>query len=278
MADQQRKKSPRQRYGEELRYQRESAGLTQATLGERIILSPSMIAHIEAGRRKPRLDDAQRLDKELNTGGFFERFLDSLDVVEVADHFEAALEAEQTATAISEYAVSFVPGLLQTPAYARAVLRTLQPNPIPDEVDKNAVNRMRRAEILKNLSSPTVWIVLNENVLRTVVGGPETMAEQLRHILALARSGRILIQVIPHSAGAHACMSSMLKLMRFDDAPDLAYVEGLFTGNLMDDPAMVQKCKDAYDLARAAALPPDASLDLLATVAEEYSHGRPAHP
>jgi transcriptional regulator with XRE-family HTH domain len=278
MADQQRKKSPRQRYGEELRYQREAAGLTQAALGDRVVLSPSMIAHIEAGRRKPQLADAKRLDKELESGGFFERFLDSLDVTEVADHFEAALEAEQTAIAISEYAVSFVPGLLQTPAYARAVLRTLEPNFIPAEIDKFVVNRMRRADILKNPSSPTMWIILNENVLRTVVGNPETMAEQLRHILALAQSGRILVQVVPHSAGAHACMSSMLSLMRFDDAPDLAYVEGLFTGNLMDDPAMVQKCRDAYDLARAAALPSEASLDLLATVAKEYSHGRPSHP
>ncbi|GHJ35139.1 helix-turn-helix transcriptional regulator [Streptomyces sp. TS71-3] len=278
MAGQQAKKSPRQRYGEELRLRREAAGLTQVALGELVVLSPSMIAHIEAGRRKPQLEDARRLDRVLNTGGFFERYLDSLDVVEVADHFVAALEAEQTAIAISEYAVSLVPGILQTPAYAREVYRTSQPNPIPSEIDKLVVNRVRRAEILKDPLSPTMWFVLNENVIRTEVGGPKAMAEQLQHILALAHGGRILVQVVPRSSGAHACMNSMLSLMRFDDSPDLAYVEGLYTGNLIDDPAMVQKCKDAYDLARASALSPDASQDLLGKVAEEYSHGRPAHP
>jgi len=69
-------------------------------------------------------------------------------------------------------------------------------------------------------------------------------------------------------------MGSMLSLMRFADAPELAYVEALYTGNLIDDPLMVQRCKDAYDLARAAAMPPDASLDLLEEVAEDYMNAK----
>jgi hypothetical protein len=145
---------------------------------------------------------------------------------------------------------------------------------VPEDVDKRVVNRMKRAELLKDTESPTVWFILNENVIRAQVGGPEVMAEQLRHIVALARSGRVRVQVVPHSEGAHATMNSMVSLMRFADAPALAYVEGLYTGNLIDDPAMVQKCQDAYDLARAAASPPDASLDLIESVAEEYIHDR----
>ena len=261
MTDGKRRKSTRQRYG---RHRREAADLTQAALGERVVLSPSMIAHVEAGRRKPQLDDAKRLDGELRTGGFFARLLDTLDVVEVADHFVAALEAEQqTAVAICQYAVSLVPGLLQTSAYSREVYRTSYLNPIAAEIDKLVVYRMRGAEILKSPLSPTVWTILHENVIRTEVGGPRTMAEQLRHILALGRSGRILVQVVPQTAGAHACLTSMLKLMRFDDAPDLAYVEGLFTENLIDDPLTVRNCWDPHDLARAAALSPDASPNLL---------------
>jgi hypothetical protein len=69
-------------------------------------------------------------------------------------------------------------------------------------------------------------------------------------------------------------MNSMLKLMRFTDAPDMAYVEGLYSGSLLDDPLVVRRCQDAYDLARAAALPPEASLDLLRSVAEEYENER----
>ncbi|MEV2244555.1 DUF5753 domain-containing protein [Streptomyces sp. NPDC049970] len=115
-------------------------------------------------------------------------------------------------------------------------------------------------------------VILSEGVMRCAVGGPDVMAEQLRHLAALGRSGRVLVQVLPHGVGAHATMNSMVCLMRFADAPDLAYVEGLYTGALTDDPPLVRRYRDACDLARAAALPPVASLDLLESVAENYSH------
>jgi hypothetical protein len=229
-----------------------------------------MIAHMEAGRRLPQVKDAERLDEVLDADGFFVGFLGTLSIVPVADHFAEALEWEQQALSISEYAVSLVPGLLQTRDYAFAVYRAQRPNFVVSDVDRQVVNRLKRAEILNDPASPTLWFILNENVIRAQVGGAKVMAEQLRHIVTLGRSGRTRIQVVPHSSGAHATMGSMLSLMRFADAPELAYVEALHTGNLIDDPAMVQKCRDAYDLARAAAMSPDASLDLLESVAEDY--------
>jgi transcriptional regulator with XRE-family HTH domain len=261
---------PRIKYGEELRIRREAAGLTQAALGEMVILSPSMIAHIEAGRRKPSLDDAKRLDLVLRTDGFFVRFLPTLEGKRFAEHFNEAAEAEARAIAIHEYAVSLVPGLLQTDCYARALFRAQHANYVPEEVDKLVVNRLARAEILRTPDRPAVWVILNENVLRAVVGGPAVMARQLRHIVELARAGRILVQVVPHAAGAHATMMSMMSLMRFEDEPDAVYVEGLYTGSFIDDPAMVQRYRDAYDLAKAAGLSPDASLDMIESVAKEY--------
>ncbi|WP_445330529.1 Scr1 family TA system antitoxin-like transcriptional regulator [Streptomyces sp. GSL17-111] len=99
------------------------------------------------------------------------------------------------------------------------------------------------------------------------------MAEQLAHITQLVRDGRIRVQVVPFSEGAHGpVMGSMLTLMKCADAPDLAYVEGLYTGNVMDDDRVgeVQRCRDAYDPARAAALSPRLSLHLLDTVTKEY--------
>ncbi|MFD6437753.1 Scr1 family TA system antitoxin-like transcriptional regulator [Streptomyces venezuelae] len=264
----------RQRYGQHLKRLREQAGMTQTELEAPCALSGSMIAHIEAGRRVPQLRDARKFDQLLPSEGFFEAYLPTLSVVPVAEHFAGALEAEQQAIAICEYAVSLVPGLLQIPEYARSVYEAQEPNYVPAEVDKRVVNRGHRAEILKSLSSPTVWFILNENVIRAQVGGPAVMAEQLKHIAWFGRSGRVRLQVVPHKAGAHATMNSMVSLMRFADAPPLAYVEGLYTGNLIDEPAMVQKCQDAYDLARAAALPSDASLDLLESVAEDYENER----
>ncbi|MDX6351529.1 MAG: hypothetical protein QOF84_6319 [Streptomyces sp.] len=266
--------SPREFYGEELRRRREAAGLTQNDLGEQVICSGSLIAHFEAGRRKPQLDVARRLDEALVTDGFFVRGRRTLDTARFADHFAQAAEMEPQAMAISEYAALLVPGLLQTEAYARAVFWAYQTNPVVEDIDKRVVNRLQRAQILRNENGPIFWAILSEAVIRTVTGGSAVMAGQLRHIEALGRSGRIRLQVLPFTVGAHATMNSMLKLMRFTDAPDVAYVEGLYSGSLLDDPLVVQRCKDAYDLARAAALPPEASLDLLRSVAEEYDNER----
>ncbi|UIX32546.1 helix-turn-helix domain-containing protein [Streptomyces sp. GQFP] len=201
-----------------------------------MVCSPSLIAHYEAGRRTPSLVDAERIDQALGTDGFFTRWRSVLAKVRFAAHFQEAAEAEQLAVFIEEYAVAFVPGLLQTKAYARAVLKVAKPNSTAAELDKKVVNRLERARILEIPETPTVWMILAENVIRTMVGGPAVMAEQLRHMVELGRSGRVMVQVVPFSAGAHPVMDSNLKLMRFADAPDMAYVESLHTGSLTDEP------------------------------------------
>jgi transcriptional regulator with XRE-family HTH domain len=257
--------------GNELRRRREAAGLTQSELSDQVVCSASLIAHFEAGRRKPSGEDAQRLDAVLDSDGFFVRMRKQLENPLFADHFSAAAEAEQLATVIEEYAAVLVPGLLQSEAYAREVFTAAQTNSTAADVDKRVVNRLNRARILEDPDSPTLWAILNENVLRSVVGGPQCMAAQLRHLAQLGCSGRVFTQVVPHRVGAHG-MSAMLSLMSFSDAPDLAYTEGLYSGTLYDDPGLVRRCRVQYDLARAAALPLKASLDLLESVAEEYEH------
>ncbi|WP_181008871.1 helix-turn-helix transcriptional regulator [Streptomyces sp. SM12] len=269
--------SQRAPYAEELRSRREAAGLTQKQLAEKMLVHPSLVAHWEAGRRKPSYDDAKRLDRVLNTGGTFERFLRDNPF---AQHFDRAAQAEQAAIRIEEYAPVYVPGLLQTEAYARGVFIAARMHWAEEDLDERVVNRLKRAEILTG-KLPEVGFILSEAVLRLPVGGPEVMAEQIAHIIALVRARRIRVQVVPLAQGVHAAMGSMLSLMKFADAPDMAYVEGLHTGNVMDAdaPDDVQRCRDAYDSARAAALHPDASLHLLETVMEEYrSYARNLQP
>ncbi|MGP3971875.1 helix-turn-helix domain-containing protein [Streptomyces sp. 6N223] len=279
MANDQEPAMTRLKYGEELRLRRERAGHTQQSLGDVVILSPSMIAHIEAGRRRPCIEDARRLDQALDADGFFERWQPTLDEAQFAPQFQDAAESERRAEVIEEFAVGIVPGLLQTADYARAINLGAEPNLSAEELDQWVVNRLSRARILEDPKKPRMWAILGENVLRTVVGGSEAMAVQLRHIAALIRSGRVQVQVLPFAMGAHPFMGTNLKLMRFADEPGQAYVQALYTGLLVDDPATVGRFRDAYDLARAAALPLKASLELIESVAEEYEkNAEQEHP
>ncbi|MEX2984458.1 Scr1 family TA system antitoxin-like transcriptional regulator [Streptomyces sp. C36] len=260
----------RQAYGEELRLRREAANHTQQSLADAVVCSPSLIAHIEAGRRKPRAEDARRLDKELGTDGFFERFLPTLDTLRVAAHFAQAAELQRQATSIQEYGNALVPGLLQTEGYARAIFRAAWPNTAAADIDRHVVNRLKRGEILVGPDGPVMWVLLDECALRRPIGGPAAMVEQLRHIADLGHSGRVRVHVLPLSVGAHALLESMVTLMKFDDAPPVAYVEGLRTGRVHDDPSTVAKCQVSFDLALGDALSSEASLAAITSVAEEY--------
>ncbi|MFG2183018.1 Scr1 family TA system antitoxin-like transcriptional regulator [Streptomyces abikoensis] len=262
----------RQAYGEELRIRREAAGHTQQSLSEAVVCSPSLIAHIEAGRRKPRASDAKRIDKELRTGGFFHRFLPTLDTLRVAAHFAQAAELQQQAICIQEYGSALVPGLLQTEDYARAIFRASWPNSTATDIDRHVVNRLERGRLLDTPDRPVMWVLLDECVLRRPIGGPSAMTKQLHHVAHLGRSGRVRLHVLPFSVGAHALLESMVTLMKFDDAAPVAYVEGLRTGRVHDDPATVAKCQTAYDLALSEALSSEASLAMIDAATEEYEH------
>ena len=262
----------RRKYGEELRRRREAAGLTQEQLSEMTIISRTHIAHMEAGRRRPDIADARRLDKALGPDDFFERFLPTLDGKAVAEHFAEALEFEGMSTVIREYAPKLVPGILQTEAYAREVLGGGSSPKRDEERDKLLVTRLERARILDDFDSPVVWVILDEAVLRRPVGGPSVMCEQLRHILRLGESRRIRVHVLPYEVGYHALMEGFVSLMWFDELPPIAYVEGLKTGRMWEIPSVVRECQVAYDHALGDALSHRKSLAMIRSVAEEYEH------
>ncbi|QQM41412.1 helix-turn-helix domain-containing protein [Streptomyces liliifuscus] len=262
----------RVKYGEELRRLREAAGLTQEELSQRAVMSRTHIAHIEAGRRRPDVDDARRLDQVLGTGGFFVRFLPTLDGRKVAEHFAEAAELELQATVIRQYAGTLVPGFLQTEAYAREVLGSGHPAKGIEERDRLLVTRLERARILDDFESPQVWILLGEAVLRQMIGGPAVMCEQLRHIVELGESRRIRVHVLPFRVGAHAALEGPVKLMWFQDLPPVAYVEGLKSGRVWELPSVVRQCEEVYNHALGDALSHRKSLALIRSVAEDYEH------
>lgn len=258
-------------FGTELKRRREDAGFTQVELGARVFVSGGYIGQFEQAIRKPQLDVAQRIDQLLQSGGFFERMWRKLiDDKRYADYFAEVVELERTATKIAEFAPTLVPGLLQTAAYTRAV--TLASNPFATDahIEEKVTARMERAQILDDATRPVYWVILHEQVLRIPVGSGSLMAHQLDHIAALVRQKKMLVQVLPTSAGAYPLMGRMVRLFEFEDAPPTAYTEAVYSGNLLDNPALVKRAQAAYDLLRAAALSPEASLPLIESAAEEH--------
>ncbi|MBC2877446.1 MULTISPECIES: helix-turn-helix domain-containing protein [Streptomyces] len=258
-------------FGNELKIHREAAGLSQEALGSLVFCSGSYIGQFEKGIRRPQLAIAERIDEVLKTGGYFKRVYDELiEGSPNADWFEGVLCLEAEATVIRSYAPTFVPGLFQTAAYARAVFLAGYPFATDKELQNWVDARLGRQGLLEHPTKPMLWSVLDESVLRRPVGGPMVMSEQLLRVASLARCRRMVVQVLPYGAGAPP-VDALLKLMDFADAPPVAYTEGVQSGNILDEPDQVARCKLAYDLVRAAALSPRASLDLIESVAERYT-------
>lgn len=256
-------------FGAELKRRRENAGITQVELGSRVFVSGGYIGQFEQAIRKPQRDVAERIDEALQTDGIFERMWRQLIKEQrYADYFAHAAELERLATKISDWEPSVIPGLLQAPAYTRALVVATHPFATDELIEERVTARGERSEILKDATRPEYWAIVHETVLRMPVGGPQVTAEALEHMATLARRRKVVLQVLPFSAGAPANNGS-LRLMEFDDAPPTAYTETSFSGSLLDDPAVVKRASRAYDLIRGAALSPEASLALIESAAED---------
>ncbi|WNI15319.1 helix-turn-helix domain-containing protein [Actinacidiphila sp. ITFR-21] len=270
--------SSRELYGAELRYKREQAGLSLEEMGAMLFITKSHLSNLEVGQRRIQLDMAKELDRILNTDGFFVRNLEAGRSSPHPEFFADVAELETFAAGIWEWEPLLVPGLLQTPAYAAAVIRAYDPVATDDVARERQTARMERAGIFANPKTPRYWAVLDEAVIRRPVGGSTVMAEQLRHLIAMIRRNRIIAQVLPFGAGAHAGMTGPLKLMTFTDDTPMAYYQAQETGSLTDNPATVKRSVLTYDLLGAAALSPEASLTLIEAAAEEYEHGAQVRP
>ncbi|MEU5308933.1 helix-turn-helix transcriptional regulator [Streptomyces sp. NPDC021562] len=265
--------SPRTFFGSELRRAREAAGLSQDQLGERVFCSGTYIGQFESATRRPQPDLSRLLDEVLGTGEHFQRLCELARKSKHADYFADAAELEIRAKTISEYAPMLVPGLLQTEAYARALISAAQRFESHEAVESLVQARLERQAILADSTAPLLWIVLHEAALRVRVGSAHVMAEQLTRLVATAGANRrVLIQVLPFAAGADAFLNGTTIYMTFADAPSVTYAESAYTGQLIEEPALVAQYQRAYDLTKAASLSPEASLSLIESAAKDFAN------
>ncbi|MFJ8646432.1 Scr1 family TA system antitoxin-like transcriptional regulator [Streptomyces sp. NPDC093546] len=263
--------SPLDYYGSELRRLREAAGLKQGELGAIIFCTGSLIGQVETARKVPTREFSERVDAALGTGGTFSRLVGLVLRSQLPHWFQPYAEMEAKAAYISSYQAQLVDGLLQTEAYARAVLGARTDG----NLDARVAARLERQRILDRENPPLMWVVLSEAVLHQEVGGREVMREQLTHLLGLQGREWVKVQILPFSAGAHAGIMGAFTILRFDDDPDLVYTEDFVQGHMAANPQALREGCLRYDHLQAAALSVEDSAARIARVMEER-YG--AHP
>ncbi|WP_030595396.1 helix-turn-helix domain-containing protein [Streptomyces fulvoviolaceus] len=265
-------------YGAELRYQRELAGLTLEQLAEGSFHGVPFLSQIERGERRMPLDLARHVDQVLRTDGFFKRRCEDARKARQSGHaeyFADVAEMEQHAETIEDWAPMILPGLLQTAPYARVIVRAAMPRASDEEVEKLVAARIGRAKLFTSKNPPKFWAIIHESLIRRAALPPEEMAELLEHIAGLVRTTHSILQIVPETSTTHPFMMGMTRIMTFADAPPVVYTESLHSGQLIDYPALVKQYRESYDLLRAAALSPEASLSMIETAAEDYRNGKP---
>jgi transcriptional regulator with XRE-family HTH domain len=235
--------------GSQLRRLRERRQITCEEAGEAIRASHSKISRMELGRVRCRRrdvadllslygvtdEDEQKgmlaLADRANEPGWWHSYSDILP-----NWFEIYIGLEEAASRIRTYEVQFVPGLLQTEDYARAVTLLGHPSAPGHEVERRVGLRMRRQALLEADDPSHLWAVVDEAVLRRPLGGARVMRRQLEHLLEVTELPNVTLQVVPFARGGHAAAGGPFSILRFADRdlPDVVYLEQLTSALYLD--------------------------------------------
>ncbi len=274
----------RRRLGSELRRLRESQSIKLEEVAERLGLAPSTLSRIETGKAPTRTaylnsmlelygvdDQGQRqVLLEMAREGHRKGWWAVWDgVLPTGFGIYVGLEAE--AASLRIYETQVVNCLLQTEDYARAVMSTVRRRQTPDEIDRLVKLRMQRQEVLMRADPLELWIILDEAVLRRMVGPSCVMRQQLEHLYETSQWPNVTLQVLTFGSGLHPGMGGPFAIIEFPDPfdPDVVYTEGI-TGHayIEERDREVRARSETFDLLRAAALPPADSALLIRSVSE----------
>jgi transcriptional regulator with XRE-family HTH domain len=273
----------RRRLGTDLRRLRDATKLTVEEVGKEMEWSRSKVSRMETGQALVKSYEIgvlcdlygatpeqrvtlRELGQRARERGWWKGYRDALP-----DWFEVYLGLESHARAIRKYEAEYVPGLLQTEDYARAVLRSGGADDSTDAIDRLVELRMARQARMPIESRPRYWAVLNEAVLRRVVGGPEVMRAQLCKLAEAATLRNVTLQVVPFSAGAHAAMNGPFVILQFDaeEDRDVAYLETISGSLYIDKNSEVKRYWLTFERLVASALPSTESAELIAAAAKD---------
>jgi transcriptional regulator with XRE-family HTH domain len=270
--------------GAQLRRLRESANITREDAGYHIRASGSKISRLELGRvsfkerdvvdlleyygvtdREER-DSLIQLTREANATPWWQKYQDA-----VPDWFGVYVGLEEAAQLIRVYEVQFIPGLLQTEEYARAVVAQGAPGLDPSEMERRVAVRMGRQKLLTRDSPPRLWAIVDEAALRRPMGGRDVLAAQIERLMDAVGEPNITLQVMPFRYGGHAAEGGAFTIMRFPEAdlPDMVYMEYLTGALYLDKPDEVERYAAVMERLSVAGTSPERTREILAAVLKE---------
>jgi transcriptional regulator with XRE-family HTH domain len=254
---------------EELRARREHTGLLQREFAVKAHLSLSSVKQYEAGKKKPGRKFATWCDEFYGCPGTFERLYDGMIAESYPSWFGPRVLFEDKASSVHEWEMRGIPGLLQTRAYADAVIRACRPYDTEEDLDRDTAARIERQNILMRDDPPKLWVVLGEGVLRQAVGGVRVIREQLGHLLSLAERQGIVLQVLPFEVSDAPGVDGPAALFEFEDSPPVAYLEGWGSGRVVKDPREVAAIATALGMIKGCALSQIDSAQLITRIRSE---------
>lgn len=274
----------RRRLGQELRRLRELKGMTAEEVAERLLVSQSKISRLENGRRSISQRDVRdlcgvyevedvriveslmQMAKDSRQQGWWHAFGDI--------PYSVYIGLETDAASLRVYEPQVVPGLLQTRAYAEAVVGGALPEATTADIDKRVQVRLRRQERIQSDEHPLrLWAVLDEAALRRVVGNRQIMRDQLDHLIEQSRLPHVTVQVMPFDMGAHPGVNGQYAILEFPDASDssVVYLEGVTSDLYLEKANDVHSYSVMYEHLRAQALNADQTREFIAGIAKEYA-------
>jgi transcriptional regulator with XRE-family HTH domain len=188
---------------------------------------------------------------------------------ELPEEYGAYIEFEDEAAVISNYESLFIPGLLQTEAYAHALIRGVLPTATRDQIEQRVEVRMKRQAVLERPQPLKLWAICDEAALRREVGGRTVMRDQLLHLTSRMELPHVTLQVLPYGVGAHPGMPGSFMVLTFADDPSVVYIDSMAGDLFLEEPAEVRRYSGLYEHLRALADNPDATMQLLTRVASE---------
>ncbi|NXY95490.1 helix-turn-helix domain-containing protein [Streptomyces sp. BR123] len=280
----------RRRLGMELRKLREDKGMTAEQVAERLLVSQSKISRLENGRRsisqrdvrdlcdvyevedRRLVESLMQMAKDSRQQGWWHAFGDI--------PYSVYIGLETDASSLRTYEPQMVPGLLQTPEYAHALIRGAAPETGPADVEKRVQVRMHRQKRLSETdnNNPEIgplrlWAVIDEAALRRHVGDAQMMIDQLEYLIQQSEQPYITVQVMPFSMGAHPGMNGQYAILEFPDATDstVVYIEGVTSDLYLEKANDVQKYSVMYEHLRAQALNVDQTRQFISDIIAEYA-------